>query len=38
MQAFYEGLKEEVKDELYKVDRPDSLNEYIAIAIRIDDR
>ena len=38
MQTFYEGLKEEVKDELYKVDRPDSLNEYIAIAIRIDDR
>ena len=38
MQAFYEGLKEEVKDELYKVDRPDSLDDYIAIAIRIDDR
>ena len=38
MQAFYEGLKEEVKDELYKVDRPDSLDDYIAMAIRIDDR
>ena len=38
MQAFYEGLKEEVKDELYKVDRPDSLDDYIAIVIKIDDR
>ena len=38
IQTFYEGLKEEVKDELYKVDRLDSLDEYIAITIRIDDR
>ena len=38
MQMFYEGLKDEVKDELYKVDRPDELDEYIAMAIRIDDR
>ena len=35
---FYEGLKEEVKDELYKVNRPNTLDDYIAIAIRIDDR
>ena len=38
MQLFYDGLKENVKDELYKVDRPDTLDEYIAIAIRVDDR
>ncbi len=38
MQTFYKGFKEEVKDELYKVDRLDSLDKYIAIAIRIDDR
>jgi hypothetical protein len=38
MQLFYDGLKEEVKDELYKVDRPDNLDGYIAMAIRIDDR
>ena len=38
MQLFYDGLREEVKDELYKADRPDTLDEYIAMAIRIDDR
>jgi hypothetical protein len=38
MQLFYDGLKENVKDELYKVDRPDTLDEYIAIAICVDDR
>ena len=38
MQLFYDGLKEEVKDELYKVDRPETLDDYIAMAIRIDDR
>ena len=38
MQLFYDGLKEEVKDELYKNDRPETLDEYIAMAIRIDDR
>ncbi len=37
MQTFYKGFKEEVKDKLYKVDRLDSLNEYIAIAIQIND-
>jgi hypothetical protein len=35
---FYNGLKEDIKDELYKVDRPNSLDEYIGIAIRIDER
>ena len=38
MQLFYDGLKEDVKDELYKEDRPGTLDEYIAKAIRIDDR
>jgi hypothetical protein len=38
MQLFYDGLKEDVKDELYKEDRPATLDAYIARAIRIDDR
>ncbi len=38
MQLFYNGLKEEVKDVLYDRDRPDTLDEYIAMAIKIDDR
>ena len=35
---FYDGLKEDVKDELYQKDQPDTLDEYIAMAIRIDER
>ena len=35
---FYNGLKEEVKDMLYDKDRLDTLDVYIAIAIRIDNR
>ena len=35
---FYDSLKEDVKDELYQKDQPDTLDEYIAIAIRIDER
>jgi hypothetical protein len=35
---FYNGLKEDIKDKLYKVGRPNSLNKYIGIAIRIDKR
>lgn len=35
---FYTGLKEDVKDKLYKEDRPDILDEFIAKAIRIDNR
>jgi hypothetical protein len=35
---FYNGFKEEVKDELYAKDRPDILDKYIAIAIRINNR
>lgn len=35
---FYNGLKEDVKDELYKEDRPKTLDEYIAKVVKIDDR
>ena len=38
IQLFYNSLKEEVKDVLYDKDRSDTLDVYIAIAIRIDDR
>jgi hypothetical protein len=38
MQLFYNRLKEEVKDKLYKIDRPNTLDKYIAIAIRVDNR
>lgn len=38
MTQFYEGLKDEVKDELSKQDRPKKLNDYIAKAVRIDNR
>lgn len=38
MARFYDGLKEEVKDELYKENRPRTLSDYIAMAVRIDDR
>ena len=38
MSAFYEGLKEEVKDELYRDEEPDTLTKYIAMAVRIDNR
>lgn len=35
---FYRGLKDEVKDELVKDDRPATLSEYIERAVRIDTR
>lgn len=35
---FYEGLKDDVKDELIKLDRPEGLTEYIEMAVRIDER
>jgi hypothetical protein len=38
IQLFYNGLKDDVKDELYKEDRLTTLDEYIAKAIRIDNR
>ena len=36
MSIFYNSLKEEVKDKLYKEDTLDSLLDYIAIVVRID--
>lgn len=38
MHLFYDGLEEEVKNKLYSKDRPDVLDDYIAMAICIDDR
>ncbi|CAG1990140.1 unnamed protein product [Fusarium graminearum] len=38
MEIYYRSLKEEVKDELHKADRPNNLTEYITIAIKIDER
>jgi len=38
MTAFYKGLKEEVKDELFKEDMLETLSEYVAMAVRIDNR
>lgn len=38
MGAFYDGLKEHVKDDLYKEDKPNTLNEYIEMAVKIDNR
>ncbi len=37
MSRFYEGLKDDVKDDLYKEDRPDNFTEYMQWAIKIDD-
>ncbi|KAL6355263.1 hypothetical protein LRP88_11512 [Fusarium phalaenopsidis] len=36
--AFYEGLKDEVKDELCKTEKPDNLQDYIDMTIKIDNR
>lgn len=38
MDKFYRGLKDDVKDELYKQDVPGRLTEYIEMAVRIDNR
>jgi hypothetical protein len=38
MAYYYDGLKEEVKDELFKEDRPMYLHEYIEMAVKIDNR
>ncbi|KAH0420200.1 hypothetical protein CcaCcLH18_14136 [Colletotrichum camelliae] len=35
---FYQGLKDEVKDEIIKVDRPDDFLQYAELAIKIDNR
>lgn len=36
MAVFYRGLKDSVKDVLCMKDRPDTLTEYMAMAIQID--
>jgi hypothetical protein len=36
--TFYNGLKERVKDEIARVDRPDEIDDMIKLAVRIDDR
>jgi len=38
MSRFYEGLKDDVKDDLYKKDKPNNLVEYMQRIIKIDDR
>ncbi|KAJ0131382.1 Uncharacterized protein HZ326_25532 [Fusarium oxysporum f. sp. albedinis] len=39
MEIYYRGLKDEVKDELYKADRPEEgLATYMTMAIKIDER
>ena len=38
MARFYEGLKDDIKDELIKADRPEDLTTYIEMAVRIDQR
>ena len=37
MFRFYKGLKDDVKDDLYKGDRPGNFAEYMQRAIKIDD-
>jgi hypothetical protein len=38
MAAYYAGLKDDVKDELVKMDRPKQFDSYVAAAIKIDNR
>ncbi|KID59580.1 gag polyprotein, partial [Metarhizium brunneum ARSEF 3297] len=38
MSAFFKGLKEEIKDKLYKEDIPNNFSDYMAIAVQIDNR
>jgi hypothetical protein len=38
MNQFYQGLREDVKDEISKEDRPDELTDYIEKAVKIDNR
>ena len=38
MTRFYESLKDDIKDDLYREDIPDIFIEYIQYTIRIDDR
>lgn len=38
MELFYDGLRENVKDEIAKEDRPDNFDEFVSKAIKIDNR
>jgi hypothetical protein len=38
MSEFYNGLKDSIKDEISRIDRPKDLAEMIETAIRIDNR
>ena len=38
MEYFYDGLREDVKDELSKADKPEEFDEYVEMAIKIDNR
>jgi hypothetical protein len=38
MDLLYKGLKEDVKDKVYKEDRPETLNEYMAMIVRINNQ
>ena len=38
VEAFYKGLREDVKDELSKTERTDNLSEFVTQAIKIDNR
>ncbi|KAH8172319.1 hypothetical protein LIA77_06574 [Sarocladium implicatum] len=38
MEYFYDGLREDVKDELSKQDRPDEFDDFVQMAIKIDNR
>ncbi|RYP42425.1 hypothetical protein DL768_010346 [Monosporascus sp. mg162] len=36
--VFYKGLKDDVKDEIIKIERPNAFDKYIAEAVKIDNR
>ncbi|KAG6174720.1 hypothetical protein E4U51_000932 [Claviceps purpurea] len=38
MELFYNGLREDVKDEIAKEDRPDTFDEFVSKVIKIDNR
>ncbi|KAJ3497836.1 hypothetical protein NLG97_g1591 [Lecanicillium saksenae] len=38
MELFYDGLKEDMKYKLYKIDQPEAFDTFVEMAIKIDDR
>ncbi|KAG5949656.1 hypothetical protein E4U60_002194 [Claviceps pazoutovae] len=38
MELFYDGLREDVEDGIAKEDRPDTFDEFVSKAIKIDNR